>query len=101
MTVASLQRQYFDSFPPEQQEYAAEVLDLARVSYQLRDDDNIYLARIEDAVVSVMTELRRRTQNDNLIQRECINYEEMLAAFKELKQPPRKGFAFWRHRYQH
>ena len=43
----TLSRQFIDAFPPEERDWAASLLDLARSSYRLRDDDNIYLGRIE------------------------------------------------------
>lgn len=90
--VVSLERKYFNVFPADQQVYATEILDLARVSYQLRDDDNIYLGKIENAVLSAMQESRRRSQKQDITRRECINYEEMLASLQKIKEAPRKGF---------
>jgi pyruvate,water dikinase len=91
-TVVSLERKYFSVFAADQQDYAGEILDLARVSYQLRDDDNIYLGKIENAVVSAMQVSLRQAQKQDTGQRECINYEDMLASLKELKEAPKKGF---------
>ena len=39
---------------------AADILDLARASYRLRDDDNIYLGRIKTQELSALQEARRR-----------------------------------------
>jgi phosphohistidine swiveling domain-containing protein len=39
---------------------ARELLDLGRVSYRLRDDDNIHLARLEGLVLAAVEEGRRR-----------------------------------------
>ena len=88
----SLERKYFNVFPADQQDYAGEILDLARVSYQLRDDDNIYLGKIENAVVSAMKESLRRSPKQDTSRRECINYEEMIASLQKIKEAPRKGF---------
>lgn len=38
---------YLAAFPDEQKAWAEQLLDLARSSWKLRDDDNIYLGRIE------------------------------------------------------
>ncbi len=38
---------FLDCFQGEEREWAAGLLDLARASYRLRDDDNIHLGRIE------------------------------------------------------
>jgi pyruvate,water dikinase len=42
-----LEQEFFDAFPEERKQFAADLLDLARASYRWRDDDNIYLRRIE------------------------------------------------------
>jgi pyruvate,water dikinase len=44
----------------EQKKQAAELLDLGRSSYQLRDDDNIYLGRIEAQLLAAVREARQR-----------------------------------------
>lgn len=38
---------FLNSFGKEEQDFARELLDLARASYRLRDEDNIYLGRLE------------------------------------------------------
>ena len=45
--VATLTRNYLNRFAGVKQQEAADILDLARASYRLRDDDNVYLGRIE------------------------------------------------------
>jgi len=52
--------EYLAAFPTGEREAAAALLDLARASYRLRDDDNIHLARIERQLRLVETEGRRR-----------------------------------------
>ena len=42
-----LEKSFIDSFVESEKKYARDLLDMARVSYQLRDDDNIYLGKIE------------------------------------------------------
>ncbi len=37
---------FVETFPESEREYAAKLLDLARSSYRLRDDDNIYIGKI-------------------------------------------------------
>jgi pyruvate,water dikinase len=49
-----------NAFEGEQKKQAADLLDLARSSYQLRDDDNIYLGRIEAQMLAAVRESRRR-----------------------------------------
>jgi phosphohistidine swiveling domain-containing protein len=43
----ALEQAFMDSFATPQRSWARELLDIGRASYQLRDDDNIYLGRLE------------------------------------------------------
>ncbi|MDD5727050.1 MAG: PEP/pyruvate-binding domain-containing protein [Victivallales bacterium] len=55
-----LEENFFAAFSKNRRDYAHEVLDLARASYRLRDDDNIYLAGVKNGVDQVRTECRDR-----------------------------------------
>ena len=61
--VRRLRQKYLNSFDDDQQARAAELLELARSSYQLRDDDNIYLGRIEAQLLAATQEAKRRIQD--------------------------------------
>ncbi|MGD8391768.1 MAG: PEP/pyruvate-binding domain-containing protein [Desulfobacterales bacterium] len=56
----ALQQKFLSMFEGEQKKTAVELLDLARSSYQLRDDDNIYLGRIEAQLLAAVREARQR-----------------------------------------
>lgn len=51
---------FLSRFSGERKEAAAEVLDLARASYRLRDEDNIHLARIEGQLLKAEQEAEKR-----------------------------------------
>lgn len=51
---------YLSFFPDERKTFARELLELARASYRLRDDDNIYLGRIRGHCEAALDEGRRR-----------------------------------------
>ena len=59
-SAKSLKETFLSHFKGEQQIQALELLDLARSSYQLRDDDNIYLGRIESQLLAAIQEARHR-----------------------------------------
>jgi pyruvate,water dikinase len=61
-SVDDLQQRFLDHFEGEHRIEAAEILDLARTSYQLRDDDNIYLGRIESHLLAAIQEARQRIE---------------------------------------
>jgi pyruvate,water dikinase len=56
-------KKYLDHFEEDQKAWAMELLDLARNSYQLRDDDNIYLGRIEAQLLAAVQEAKKRLEN--------------------------------------
>ena len=58
-----LRRNFINKFEGEQKTRAEEMLELARNSYQLRDDDNIYLGRIEAQLLAAIQEAKQRLQN--------------------------------------
>ncbi len=62
-TADDLQEKFLNRFEGDQKRQTAEMLDLARTSYQLRDDDNIYLGRIESHLVAAVREARQRAKN--------------------------------------
>ena len=61
--IDQLHQNYVNSFEDDQQDWAQELLELARSSYQLRDDDNIYLGRIEAQLLAAVQEAKRRLEN--------------------------------------
>ncbi|GAX62568.1 phosphoenolpyruvate synthase/pyruvate phosphate dikinase [Candidatus Scalindua japonica] len=52
--VEALKNNYLSHFQDEQRTYAVEILDLARASYQMRDNDNVYLSRIKTQVLQAV-----------------------------------------------
>ncbi len=58
-----LKQAFLNSFDDDQKARAEELLELARSSYQLRDDDNIYLGRIEAQLLTVVQEAKRRLED--------------------------------------
>jgi phosphohistidine swiveling domain-containing protein len=62
----ALVRRFIDAFAPEKRDWAQSLLDLARSSYRLRDDDNIHLGRIEAQARRAAREAAARLENDPL-----------------------------------
>ena len=54
------ERRFLEAHPEAERERAAELLDLARASWRLRDDDNLYLGRLEGLLRAALDEARRR-----------------------------------------
>ena len=53
-------RRYVEAHPEAERERARELLDLGRASWRLRDDDNLYLGRLEALLRAALDEARRR-----------------------------------------
>jgi pyruvate,water dikinase len=98
----ALQEKFLSSFEGQQKKKAIELLDLARSSYQLRDDDNIYLGRIEAQLLAAVRAARQRIadyhqrQTDKEIDPELIQVVENLDHRPEFQpsyeQKPGGGF---------
>ncbi len=82
--VQDLQRRFLTSFSEDRREFAEELLDLARASYQLRDDDNIHLARVEAQFLAAQTEARRRLGSGQDIDSELAMALERVAPSEKL-----------------
>jgi pyruvate,water dikinase len=62
-TAEDLTRDFLDRFDGQRRQEAEQMLDLARSSYRLRDDDNIHLGRIEARVIEAVNEARARVRS--------------------------------------
>lgn len=71
-------------------EFASELLDLGRASYRLRDDDNIYLGRIEREVVVAIDEGTRRIDKRFQMKLEGADPEEIIQALRHRDYIPKK-----------
>ena len=58
---SKLQEGFLSSMPKSDRTFASELLELARASYRLRDDDNIYLGQIERRLLDSLEEARKRS----------------------------------------
>jgi pyruvate,water dikinase len=56
----ALEAEFLSMFDASRKAYALELLDIARASYRMRDDDNIYLGRIEGQLLRAVEEGSRR-----------------------------------------
>jgi phosphoenolpyruvate synthase/pyruvate phosphate dikinase len=84
----ALEEKFLSSFTGEQKKKAAEILDLARSSYQLRDDDNIYLGRIEAQLLAAIREARRRIDTYNHQKSHKENVSELIQVVESLDHRP-------------
>ncbi|MGB5991382.1 MAG: PEP/pyruvate-binding domain-containing protein, partial [Desulfobacterales bacterium] len=57
------EKNFLNCFEGSKRKEAVDLLDLARSSYRLRDDDNIYLGRIEAQLLSAVKEAKSRVES--------------------------------------
>lgn len=79
---SSLEKKYFGSFGEKDKPFASELLGLARNSYRLRDDDNIYLERFETNLNEAVNESRVRLGGRCETVDSCGNPEEVMRALR-------------------
>ena len=58
--IVALTAEFIARFPENRRDFAQKILEIGRSSYQLRDNDNIVLARIEAQLLKVVDEAKRR-----------------------------------------
>ena len=75
-----LETVFLSRFDEEQKPYALELLDLARASYRLRDDDNIYLGKIEGQFLAALEEGRRRIEKRSMPESKSTETNDLLQA---------------------
>lgn len=73
---------FFAAFSQDEQSHAKQLLDVARKSYQLRDDDNIYLGKIQANLTSALLESQQRLGRRCQQAVACSNPEEVITALK-------------------
>lgn len=75
-----LEKDFLSRFDEDQKSYALELLDLARASYRLRDDDNIYLDKIQGQVLAAVEEGRRRIQGRSMRESKAVETDDLFKA---------------------
>jgi pyruvate,water dikinase len=73
---------FLDAVPADRRELAQELLDLGRTSYQLRDDDNLYLGRLENLVLEAVDEGRSRLQRQPGADRAAMDLDDVVRGLR-------------------
>jgi phosphoenolpyruvate synthase/pyruvate phosphate dikinase len=82
--LGTLEKKFFDHFQTDEFDFAADVLDLARASYRLRDDDNVSLGRLEAQLNKAVSEGEERLADRGRIPRgAAMDAQELFRALKE------------------
>ena len=92
LTVPKLQRMedhFLSQFQGEQLKFARQLLELARVSYKIRDDDNIYLGRIESQLLKATELAKNRLAAKGDPDSQLRNANEIIALLSHPGQVPK------------
>ncbi|MHA2062194.1 MAG: PEP/pyruvate-binding domain-containing protein [Candidatus Sifarchaeia archaeon] len=79
----TLEQQFLNSFRGKKRQEAVDLLELARASYRLRDDDNIYLGRIENELLRVFQKAKKQLKKRLKIKTEALSIKETVKALKD------------------
>lgn len=88
-----LETAFLETFPRERRQEALDLLDLARASYRLRDDDNIYLGRIESQWQAAVELGRERLRNRDIPDAKGLTSEEVIRSLTDPAYVPRPAEA--------
>ncbi|MBU0571380.1 MAG: hypothetical protein KKC50_04990, partial [Candidatus Omnitrophica bacterium] len=80
--IQLLENNFFKSFPTEEKTKAKDLLSLAKLSYKLRDDDNVYLGKIENQFLRAMSVSKHRLGEKCHDEKTCQAVEEVILALK-------------------
>jgi phosphohistidine swiveling domain-containing protein len=84
----ALERAFLDCFEGEERAFAGELLELARASYRLRDEDNIYLGRVERLRTEALDEAGRRLGKRLGVNLEGLETEDACRALEDPSYRP-------------
>ena len=80
---------FLSRFEGDARQRAAEILDLGRASYRLRDNDNIHLGKIDGALAAAVDEGKRRLTGRAGVEASALSSEETARALREPAWRPR------------
>ena len=85
----TLTGKFLSHFEEDQREFANELLDLGRASYRMRDDDNIYLGRIERQMQAAIDEGHRRLGIQGRATSDALDTADVIEALKNPTHVPK------------
>ena len=80
--VGRMTEAFLASVPAQRRSMAEEILNVGRSSYQLRDDDNIHLARHKALVSEALDEGRRRLRGASAVDIQLADPDQVTAALR-------------------
>jgi pyruvate,water dikinase len=90
--ISELERSFISALEKEEKSFAEELLEIARISYRLRDDDNIHLGRIEHQYLLSLNEAKMRiaARSDKPDPADDFELDELIKALRDSAYIPEK-----------
>jgi pyruvate,water dikinase len=85
-----IQDRFLSHFQRDQLKFAQQLMELARVSYKIRDDDNIYLGKIESQLIRATDLAKNRLAAKGDSDNRLRNTNELIALLNNPGQQPKK-----------
>ena len=80
--LEALKKNFLSMFDDDQQSLAIDILDIGRASYRFRDDDNIYLGKIEGQMLAAVEEGRSRLAKQRGGLEQALNMDDVPGALR-------------------
>lgn len=80
---SNLEKRFLANMPKTDRKFALELMDLARTSYRLRDDDNIYLGQIEKQLLNATQEAHKRSSTIAKIPLDILRADEVVKCLRD------------------
>ncbi len=90
-TANVLEQRLMEAVGPDRQEEAREVLDIGRLSWRLRDNDNLLLARVESQLLRAVHLAAERLKKAGRLEPGAVAYEQAAKAMIEALRDPSAG----------
>ena len=87
---SSLEKKFLENMPKRKQAFARQLIDLARASYRLRDDDNIYLGQIDRQLLDAVQEARNRSLAASKIPLDLSQADEVVKCLRNPNYRPER-----------
>lgn len=81
----ALEKKFFSRFEEGEKEFAADLLDLGRASYRLRDDDNIYMGKIQAQIVAAAEEGKKRLRRKGRVLPSRVEEQDVAGALRNAR----------------
>ena len=82
-TQTSLKKRFLASIQKKDHKFVLQLLDLARTSYRLRDDDNIYLGQIDKQLYNAIKEAHNRSKTESKMPFDISRADEIAKCLRD------------------